>query len=692
MLPGRPRGKRASNAAPMKVAILAFLAALFAFTGIARADEGMWTLDHFPSASVGAKYGFTPSAAWLKHVRASALRIAGGCSASFVSRSGLVMTNHHCVVPCVNSMTTAAKDYLETGFYAKAQDDEVKCPGFEIDQLADITDVTKQMLAATKGKSGAALTAAIRAENAKLQQSCGTSGTIRCDIVPLYHGGVYNVYKYHRYRDIRLVFAPEFSVAQFGGDVDNFNFPRFDYDVSFLRAYENGKPAVTPEFLRWSPHGSKAGDLVFVAGNPGSTERELTVSQLEYLRDVSLPQALSRLAELRGVLEQYRTEGPEQLRTTKEELFYVENSYKVITGQLQALDDPAFFGSLVRKENALRAHAGSSLWNKMAALQKVKERLRETYTYKTGDFMRTPYFDIAQTLVRLPVEKAKPNAQRLPEFSDAALVTLPEELFDPSPIYPAAEEVNLRLALDELRRVYGPDDPFVKAVLQNRSPADQAHYLVTNTKLGDVAVRKALYQGGEAAVKASNDPFILLAERIDAQSRAARKQWEDEVANPERQLSEQIAKARFEVTGTSVYPDATFTLRLSYGTVKGFTDSHGVIPPYTTIGGLFARATGADPFVLPQSWLQAKSALDMNTPMNLSTTNDIIGGNSGSPLIDKNGDVVGLIFDGNIHSLGGAFGYDPRLNRAVSVDSRAILAGLEHVYHADRIVNEILSR
>lgn len=669
------------------------MVALFAFGGTARADEGMWTLDHFPSATVGAKYGFTPSAAWLNHVRSSALRIAGGCSASFVSPSGLVMTNHHCVVPCVNSITTANKDYLETGFYAKTQEDEVKCPGFEIDQLASITDVTKPMLAATKGKAGAALTAAIRAENAKLQQSCGTSASVRCDIVPLYHGGVYDVYKYHRYRDIRLVFAPEFSVAQFGGDPDNFNFPRFDYDVSFLRAYESGKPAATPDYLRWSAHGSKAGDLVFVAGNPGSTQRELTVSQLRYLRDVALPDALAQLSELRGVLEQYQTEGPEQLRTTKEELFYVENSYKVVTGQLQALDDPAFFNSLVRKENALRARAGArdaSLWTKMAAVQKLKEQLRDTYTYKSGGFLRTSYFDIARTLVRLPVEKAKPNAQRLPEFSDAALVTLPEELFDPSPIYPAAEEVNLRLALDNVRRVFGPDDPFVKAVLENRSPADQAHYLVSNTKLGDVAVRKALYQGGEAAIKASNDPFILLAERIDAQSRAVTKQWEDEVANPERQLSEQIAKARFAVTGTSVYPDATFTLRLSYGTVKGFTDSHGVIPPYTTIGGLFNRATGADPYVLPASWLAAKTTLDLATPMNLSTTNDIIGGNSGSPLIDKNGDVVGLIFDGNIHSLGGAFGYDPRLNRAVSVDSRAIIAGLQHVYHADRIVNEIL--
>ena len=682
----------------MKFVFALTTALFFALGNVASADEGMWTLDHFPSQTVGAKYGFSPSQAWLDHVRSSALRIAGGCSASFVSPQGLIMTNHHCAVDCADQHSTATSNYVENGFYAKTDGDELKCSGFEIDRLDTITDVTKDMLAATKGLSGAAFTAASRAENAKLQKACGTDPAIRCDVVSLYHGGVYDVYKYHRYRDIRLVFVPEFSVAQFGGDPDNFNFPRYDFDVAFIRAYEGGKPAATPQYLRWSKNGSKAGDLVFVAGNPGGTQRQLTVAELEYLRDVEIPKRIEMLSEIRGQLEQYQTEGAEQKRTTKDELFYAENSYKVMVGRLEALDDPAFFGKLVANEKTLRAKVAANpalqraygpAWEKLAALQRLKQQLATTYSYKSGAGLRSTYFGFAQTLVRLPAEKAKPNAQRLPEYSDAALVTLPEELFDPSPIYPAVEELNLAFSLDNMRREFGPDDAFVKDVLQNRSPQDEAHYLVTNTQLGSVDYRKKLYDGGAAAVAASNDAFIDLARRIDTQSRAVRKQYEDEVLNPSRQLSESIAKARFAVEGTSVYPDATFTLRLSYGTVKGFTDEHGTAQPYTTIGGLFNRANGAEPYVLPDSWHAAKSSLDLSTPMNLSTTNDIIGGNSGSSLIDKNGAIVGLIFDGNIHSLGGDFGYDGRLNRAVAVDSRALMAGLQHVYHADRIVTEI---
>ncbi len=682
----------------MKFVFALMTALFFTLNCTVRADEGMWTFDRFPSAAIATKHGFMPTPQWLSHIRSSALRIAGGCSASFVSSSGLIMTNHHCAVGCADDLSTPSKNYVENGFYAKTQSDEQKCPGFEIDQLETITDVTKEMLGATKGMSGAAFTAATRAENAKLQQRCGVNPALRCDVVSLYHGGIYDVYTYHRYRDIRLVFVPEFSVAQFGGDPDNFNFPRFDYDTAFIRAYENGKPAVTPDYLRWSADGSKAGDTVFVAGNPGSTQRGLTVAELQYLRDVVLPKRIAMLAELRGQLEQYQTEGAEQKRTSNDELFYTENSYKVFVGRLQALDDPAFFATLVAKERALRRQVAArpslqkaygDAWNRLAGIQTLKQSMDTPYSYKTGAGLRSTYLRFAQTLIRLPVEKAKPNAERLPEYSDAALVTLPEDLLNPSPIYPGVEELNLAFSLDNMRREFGPDDAFVKNVLQNRSPQDEAHYLVTNTKLGDLEYRKKLYEGGEAAVAASDDAFIDLARRIDAQARAVRKQYEDTVLNPSRQLSESIAKARFAIEGTSVYPDATFTLRLSCGTVEGFTDEHGTAPPYTTIGGLFNRANGAEPYVLPASWLAAKSALDLATPMNLSTTNDIIGGNSGSPLINTRGEIVGLIFDGNIHSLGGAFGYDGRLNRAVAVDSRALLAGLSNVYHADRIVDEI---
>jgi hypothetical protein len=664
----------------------------------ARADEGMWTFDNFPSGKVGSTYGFSPSKAWLDHVRLSVVRLTGssGCSASFISARGLIVTNHHCAVGCLAALSSATHDYVHGGFYAAAQSDEVKCPGLEADRLVSITDVTAGYLAATNGKSGSSYTDATRAENAKLQKGCVGDPKLRCDVVSLYHGGVYDLYTYRRYRDVRLVFAPEYSVAQFGGDPDNFNFPRFDYDVSMLRAYDDGQPASTPEYLRWSPHGSSKGELVFVAGNPGRTRREWTMSQVNVSRDVVLPWYFGLLAELRGRLAVFATQSPEAARESKDLRFGIENEYKRELGELQALLDPVFYASLQKKETALRAQVAArpdlrraygDAWNQMATIQNELARsvIRWNYIYPSD-----VYWQFAQTLVRLPVEKAKPNEKRLPEFSDAALVTLPEELFDPSPIYPDLEEVQLAFFLDDLRRQLGPDDPYVKLVLQGRSPADQAHYLISNTKLADVAYRKALYEGGQASIDASTDPFIVLARSVDADQRAAQIEWENKVQNPTDQLSERIARARFAITGTSAYPDATFTLRLSYGTVSGFSDDRGTFEPFTTIGGLFARASGADPYELPPSWLNARAALNMSTPMNLSTTNDVVGGNSGSPLINKNAEIVGLIFDGNIHSLGGDYGYDPRLNRAIAVDSRAVVEGLTKVYHANRLVAEIL--
>jgi hypothetical protein len=453
--------------------------------------------------------------------------------------------------------------------------------------------------------------------------------------------------------------------------------------------------------LRWSPAGSQAGDLVFVSGNPGSTQRLLTTAQLAYIRDTSDPSTLPELAEYRGLLEQYQTEGAEQLRETKETLFYIENDYKAITGEEQALLDPVFFARKVSEERALRAAVAKNPalqksvggdWDALAAVQKRKAQLRNRYRYIAQGIFFSDLFGYARELVRYPVEKKKPDGQRLPEFSQARLVTFEKQLELPVPFYPGPEELGLNFWAKKMREDLGADDPFVKQVLGTKSPAIWAHDLVTGSKLGDASVRKALFDGGQAAIDASQDPMIRLAASIDAQSRAERKLYEDEVSAPEARLGEAIARARFAILGTSVDPDATFTARLSYGAVKGFVDGNGRnVAPYTTIGGLFDRATGSDPYVLPASWLAAKPDLDLATPMNLSTTNDIIGGNSGSPLIDKNGAVVGLIFDGNIFSLGGAFGYDATVNRAVAVDSRALLAGLKTVYHADRVVNEIES-
>jgi Peptidase S46 len=659
------------------------------------ADEGMWTFDNFPAAKVKQAYGFTPSRQWLDHVRLASLR-APGCSASFISPDGLVMTNHHCVVGCLGALSSPQSDLVANGFYAQRREDEVRCPNFELNQLVGISDVTKTVQAATAGKTGAAANAALRAVTLREQQSCGSDPAIHCDVVSLYHGGVYDLYRYKRYDDVRLAFAPEFSVAQFGGDPDNFNFPRFDFDVSLVRAYENGKPAASPHYFAWSANGSNAGELVFVPGNPGGTSRELTVAELAYERDYSLPAGIAQSEELRGILEEFMRRGPEQRREASDSLFYLENGIKVQSGRRLALVEPAFFAAKVRDERTLRAavaarpalRGDASAWAEVERLQPLRQSIARRAGAANG---ATPgLLGTAVTLVRAADERAKPNAERLPEFTDQNLPRLARALSTSTPYYPDLQEVNLAFRLSKLRETLGTDDPLVKAFLGTESPDQLAQRLVSGTKLGDAAVRKALFDGGKAAIDASTDPMIVMARNLDPQLRALRKETEDRITAPSRAAAEQIAKARFAVYGTKIDPDATFTLRLSYGTVKGFPDqSNAQVPPYTTIGGLFDRATGAEPYVLPKSWLDAKSALNLQTQMNVSTTNDIIGGNSGSPLIDRDARIVGLIFDGNIYSLGGDYGYDPVRNRAISVDSRALLEAMTKVYHADRLVSEI---
>lgn len=684
----------------MKSFIITLFAALFLFAAIfpvAHAEEGMWTFDNFPSKKVQAEYKFDASQAWLDHVRASSLRIAGGCSASFISPNGLVMTNHHCVVECVQQLSTAKQNFEQIGFSANTQAEEQKCPDFELDQLTEIHDVTAEVHAATAGKTGDAANKALHAEEAKLEQSCGSDPAVLCEVVSLYHGGVYDLYRYNRYTDVRLVFAPEFSVAQMGGDPDNFNFPRFDFDIGLLRAYRDDKPISTPDYLHWSTNGSKEGELVFVSGNPGSTSRELTIAQLEFLRDHSFPNLLPLLAEYRGQLEQFMTQGPEQKREGNEQEFLIANSYKAEFGEQQALLDHPFFNSKVREEKHLREAvkanpklaADVSAWDDIAKIESVRAKL----FLRAGDLnsylLRIGLMGDAIRLVRAASERTKPNGERLPAYTDQGLIGIQNELEAAVPTYRDYEELNLTYIFTIIRRDLG-DDPFVHKMLGDESPEQLAHRLVTNTHLDDAKVRMGLFNGGQAAIDASQDPLIRFVINIDPDLRAARKEYEDEVEAPSRAAAERIAKARFAIFGTTVYPDATFTPRLNYGTVKGFDNAEGQpVEPYTTIGGLFHHATGAPPYDLPESWLKAKSSLDLDTPMNLSTTNDVIGGNSGSPLINEKAEIVGLVFDGNIFSLGGDYGYDAAKNRTVSVDSRALLEGLSKVYHLDRIVNEI---
>ncbi|NMO13598.1 S46 family peptidase [Pyxidicoccus fallax] len=678
-----------------------FLIATLLGAAPALADEGMWTYNNFPSAKVKEKYGFEPTQQWLDKVRLSSARLAGGCSASFVSPEGLVMTNHHCARGCIQQLSTAKKDYIANGFYAKAQAEETKCPAMEINQLESITDVTAELNKATQGLSGKQYADTLKAKMSELEQSCSAGNAkVRCDVVTLYQGGQYNLYKYRRFQDVRLVMAPEHAIAFFGGDPDNFEFPRYDLDVTFLRVYEDGKPADTSKnYFKWSEKGAKEGELTFISGHPGRTSRGLTIAELEFHRDVQLPKTLMQLSELRGMIAEFQKRGPEQKRISNNLLFGVENSLKASKGRHEALLDKKFFAQKVAAEQELRKKVESNpemkkkygaAWDEIAKAQEQYRNFRTEHLFKEqGLNGASDLFYIARTLVRGAEELQKENGQRLREFSQAGIPNLEARLFSPAPIYPELETARLAFTLSKMREELGADHPFVKKVLGKESPEKLAARVVKGSKLADVKVRQALYKGGQAAVDASKDPMIELAKLVDPDARAVRKQFEENVEAVIRKNSELIAKAKFEVYGTNQYPDATFSLRLSYGSVKGYTEDGKQVAPITQMANTFDRHTGEDPFALPQSWLKSQNVLTGSTPMNFVSTNDIIGGNSGSPVINKDGEIVGLVFDGNIQSLGGEYGFDESVNRAVSVHSEAIIESLKKIYGATRVLEEL---
>ncbi len=670
---------------------------------MARADEGMWTYDNFPSGEVKAKYGFAPDQEWLDQVRLSSVRLAGGCSGSLVSENGLVMTNHHCARSCISQNSTKEKDLMASGFVADSSGMELKCPEIEVNQLLAITDITDRINAATKGLADRQFNDALKAEMSRIEKECATADNLRCDVVTLYHGGRYDLYKFRRFQDVRLVFAPEADIAHFGGDLDNFMFPRYCLDVSFLRIYDNGKPARTEHYLKWSPAGPKDGDVAFVPGNPGKTSRLFTVAELEYERDVALPRRLMRLAEERGMLVEFAARGPEQNRISETRRLGVENSYKGQKGRYEALLDKNFFATKIASEQSFRARIDADpakratyggAWDAIAGAKDAQRRIQKRYSMVEGaagssEGFSSTLFAQARTLVRAADELAKPNEQRLREYADSRLPALKQKLFSSAPIYDEYEIQALTFSLTKLREDLGPDDPLVKKLFGKSSPRELATTLVNGSQLKDVANRKQMFEGGKAAVEASGDAMIKLARLVDQDARAVRKQYEDEIESVLKKNGELIGRASFEIYGTGTYPDATFTPRLSYGQVKGFSTDGVTVTPVTRIAGLFDRATGQDPFVLPESWLKARASIDPNTPMNLSTTNDIIGGNSGSPVVDREGRVSGLIFDGNIYSLGGDYGFNGSVNRAVAVHSAALLEALDKVYHANRILDEI---
>lgn len=686
---------------------LVVAALLLACVGLASAlapacaDEGMWTFDRFPAAEVAKKYGFRPDPKWLDHVRLGSLRLAGGCSAAFVSPRGLVQTNHHCAVECIEQLSTAGRNLVAEGFYARAEADERKCPTIEANQLIEITPVTARIKRATDGKDGAAFAAALKAEKARIAAECSRNDdNLRCDVVELYGGGVYDLYKYGRYQDVRLVFAPEVSIAFFGGDPDNFEFPRYDFDVSFLRVYVDGKPLDTSaSYLRYAKADARVADLVFTSGNPGSTKRLETVAQLEYRRAVTLPRDIAWYSEERGLLTQFAAESPEHARIARTVLYEVENALKAEKGMFAALMDPRIIHDRAVAEQALRAKVDAdatlgrqygAAWDGISAtLERYRVQDDRLFLLANNRGFLSDLLEHARVLVRHAAEKVKPDAERLADYTEASFPELRQKLVSEAPIYPELEKLRLTFSLTKLREVLGPDDDFVKKVLGNRSPAQLAAELVDKTKLADPALRRRLLDADLATLKASDDPMIKFALAIDPDLRAALKARNDGLNAALARYGAQIAAARFRVEGTSTYPDATFTPRLSYGAITGYEVGGRKIAPVTYVRGLYARATGAEPFRLPPSWIAARTALNPDTPINLATTNDMVGGNSGSPLINKDAEVVGLAFDGNIQSLGGDYGYDAAVNRAVVVSVGILREGLAKVYHADRLVREL---
>jgi V8-like Glu-specific endopeptidase len=671
---------------------------LAGISSAAVADEGMWTFDNFPKAVVKQKYGVDLDDAWLGRLQRSIARLEGGCTGSFVSPDGLVLTNHHCAMDCVSELSSASDNFVENGFNSGNRAGERQCPGGIVSTLSGIEDITAKVSAAIAGLPDAKANEVRKQTLSKLEAAC-TKGALACESVSLYQGGQYFLYKYKRYDDVRLVFAPEQAIAAFGGDPDNFNFPRWNLDFSLMRVYENGKPARTPDHLRWRVEGPKAGEPVFLAGHPGSTSRLLTAEQLKFQRSVSQPAYIARNSELRGRLIQWAKTGDEPQRIVQEQLLGLENSLKVYRGLQSALLSDALMQQKVNQERDLRAQVAadaklaqaSTAWDDIGKAQARYRQIYDRVAYlENGTGFNTKLFSYARVLVRGAAERGKPNEQRLREYADSNLPKVKAGLLADTPTYPDFEELTFSFSLDKLRETLGPDDDVVRRLMSSESPDSLARKLVRETKLGDPAVRKALWEGGAAAVDASSDPMIQLARSIDPDARAVRKIYEDEVQAAVAAGQEKIAKARFAVLGTKVYPDATFTLRLSYGDVRGWEEKGKAVEPFTKVSRLYERATGQDPFRLPQRWLDARGKLDPNTPFDFVTTHDIVGGNSGSPLVDAQGRLVGLAFDGNIHSIAGSYWYDERMNRAVSVHPAIIITALREIYGAPAIAAEIL--
>jgi S1-C subfamily serine protease len=671
----------------------------------ALADEGMWPFDMVPVQRIAQEHQVQLTPQWLDHVRLSSVRFNSGGSGSFVSPRGLVLTNHHVASDCIAKIASASHDFLETGYLAGKDGPEVPCPDLELDQLQSIEDVTPRVLAARQpGASDADANKAMKAQMAAIEKECHDSTGLRCDVVTLYAGAMYRLYRYQRFTDVRLVFAPEQTIAFFGGDPDNFNYPRFDLDLALFRVYGPDKQPVDSHefFLPWSPRGPKDGDAVFVSGHPGRTERDDTMAQLETLRDVVYPRALARNGAWRAGLVGYSKTGAEEKRQARESIFGVENSLKAYTGFEGGLRDAALMKKKADEEKRLRAAVDASpelkakyggTWDEVARVQKAYATMYPRFEALESSVRGTLLSD-ARDLVRLPSQHALPNEQRLPEYRETKLDEMKTHVLAPAAIYPGVEQAFVEEWLVLVQKALGDKDPAVQQVLAGRTPQRAAREIVAQSRLFDTYARRTLWEGGQAAVDASTDPMIVAMRTLEPAAIAVRKQYDDGVEAPMRALGRKVAEAKFAVVGTSVAPDATFTLRLSPGVVRGYEEHGKRVPWATDFAGLYKHATGVEPLKLPPRWIEAKGRLlaqAASTPMNFVSTNDIIGGNSGSPVVGASGELVGLIFDGNLPSLPDRFIYQDTTARAVSVDTAAMLEALRTVYGADALAQELIS-
>jgi len=672
-----------------------------------RAEEGMWTFDNPPTKQIQEKYGWAPDQAWLDHVRLSSLRFPGG-SGSFVSRDGLVLTNHHVGRGWIQRVSSKDADYVQNGFAAATREQEIKVPGLEVMTLMTMDNITERLAKALK--EGLPEKEALKAREVEIEKIKGEmqqKSGLTCEHVSLYQGGEHWIYSYKKHTDVRLVFAPEQQIAFFGGDPDNFTFPRQDLDFSVFRVYENGQPYQPKDFLHWTQTGLKAGDLTFVTGHPGRTNRQDTYAQMLYSRDVAIPMRLASLERRKSALVEYAKLSPEASRQVGTQIFGVENSMKALTGYLSGLKDRSAMARIEAAEKELRAKvardpklapAGES-WGKIEQATKVARGMaKESLNVGTAN---STLLGHALALVRIADEAALPSEKRLPEYSDANLKTQRTRLGVPSPYYPEQETFLFTKGLAEAARELGPEHRFVKAMLGGKTPGEVAKAAVAGSRLGDPEVRKTLLAGGKKALAESTDPMILLARKLDPIARELRKRQEDLVTSVLTEQASRIARARFAINGKNTYPDATFTLRISYGAVAGYPANGTFIQPFTTFGGLFDRYDGwggnearahDGAWTLPQRWVDRRGALDPSVPYNFAHKVDIIGGNSGSPVIDRKGELVGLIFDGNIESLPGNYFYDEKVNRGVAVDARAIIQALDKVYGATGLVAELTGK